>query len=444
MVALLVRSLTAFFLASNLDNAGWFPFGIYNLFDAQAQAVLDGGTSFFWIDDPSMTNAAIYPPGYPLWLALVYAISGTRSAYAVQVVQLVLDSLSVLLIVAIASQAFAWRAAVAAGSLAAVSPLLAFYGATPLADAPTSWIVLGGMWMLVRVVTTERLVWAILAGAMIGASCWFRANALFLGVGLAAIVVLCVRSGWQKKLLLSGAVVLGLVVVIAPVVVRNSLAFNAFVPTGLGVGTNLWEGIGETERASEFGAVYGDRELLEKERADLGLPDDDRVSLYWPDGVARDRARANKALTVIGAHPGWYAGVIARRTGNLIKYAGDDSGIYGSTGVNITPSKNLPAKWRVFPLTAIVTAIGWAQSMLRFIILPMMLLGIWLAMRQNWRVSAVLLAPVLYYLVVGSFLHTEIRYSLPAQALLFVFAGVAADWLLSKFRRLPIVAEQNA
>jgi hypothetical protein len=39
--------------------------------------------------------------------------------------------------------------------------------------------------------------------------------------------------------------------------------------------------------------------------------------------------------------------------------------------------------------------------------------------------SGLILAGVLYYLVIGSLIHTHIRYGLPMQALLTVFAAVA-------------------
>ena len=51
LLALVVRSLTAYFIGTHLDDAGWFPYGIYNIFDAQARGILDGTASAFWIAD---------------------------------------------------------------------------------------------------------------------------------------------------------------------------------------------------------------------------------------------------------------------------------------------------------------------------------------------------------------------------------------------------------
>jgi Dolichyl-phosphate-mannose-protein mannosyltransferase len=425
VLALVVRSLTAYFVGTHLDDAGWFPYGIYNIFDAQAKAVLNGSASAFWITDPSQTSVAIYPPGYSLWLAFLYGLGGMSTASGVQVVQTVLDSISVLIIVAIGANAFEWRVGLAAGTLAALSPLLAFYGASPLADAPTSWLVLAGVWMAVRAAKNSNFPWAIGAGLMIGASCWFRANAFLLTFILAAALPFYIRETRRKQMLVAAGMILGALIVTAPIVIRNSIAFQAFVPTGLGAGTNLWEGIGETERAAEFGAVYGDSQLLEKERVEQNLPQDDRVNLYWPDGVQRDRERMRKALHVVAADPVWYAGVMARRMSGLLKYAGEDSAIYGTTGINITAGKCLPPSLRFFPFTLIVTALGYAQSVLRYIILPLIIFGFWLAGRRDRRITILLAATIFYYLVFGASLHSEIRYSLPMQAILLVFAGVA-------------------
>lgn len=424
-----VRALTAQFIGAQLTNPGWFPYGIYAVFDEQARNILEGRASAFWIDDPSRTQAAIYPPGYPLWLAFIYALGGVQSAAAVQSVQCVLDALSVLLIVGIGVAAYGWRVGSAAGILAALSPLLALYGVTPLADAPTSWVVLCGVWMLLLAAKRRSIAWALCAGLLVGASCWLRANALLLAAWWSLGLLLFTLTGWRNKMRLSAAIILGAALAIVPVVVRNIIAFHAFVPVGLGTGTNLWEGIGETTRGAEFGAVFGDENLIERERTEMCLPTDAPLGLYWPDGVRRDRARARKALSVITAHPLWYAGVVARRMIGVLKFAGEPVAPYGSAGINVTSAKCLPQRWRGGALAFTVNALGMIQSVLRYILLPLMLYGVWLALRRDARITALILTTVLYYLLVGSLMHTEIRYGLPMQAVLFIFAGFAAHRL---------------
>ena len=435
-LAFTVRGLTAYFIHTHLSDPAWFQSGTYTVFDRQSQAILDGKASLFWIADPSRTDAAVYPPGFPLWLALIYKLTGDRSAAEVQKIQWILDSLSVFLIVAIGITAFGYRAGLAAGVLAALAPLLALSGATPLADAPTSWLVLGAVLLFLIAVKGTQLLAALAAGLVLGLSCWFRSNAVLLP--LFWIIALCFwKTVWRNRLEMGAALLIGFAVVLAPLVIRNAVAFGVFTPTGLGAGTNLWEGIGETERAQEFGAVFGDAELIEKERVELGVANDAHFDLYYPDGVARDRDRARKAFALIRAHPIWYAGVMLRRMIGVLKYAGTPSGYYGSSGINVTPQKCLPSTMQGGVLSLLVRILGMLQSVLRYLALPLMIVGIVLAFRSDWCLTLLVLSTIVYYLVVGSALHTEYRYGLPMQALLFVFAGVTVSELMRlMFRKL--------
>jgi 4-amino-4-deoxy-L-arabinose transferase-like glycosyltransferase len=424
-----VRGLTAYFIHEHLSDPGWFQSGTYTHFDTRARDILDGKASVFWIDNPLHTETAIYPPGYSLWLAFIYQLTGDRSAASVQRVQWVLDSLSVLLIVGISATAYDWRVAFAAGFLGALSPLLALSGAVPLADAPASWFVLSGVWLLLVSIKRKNLLLALTAGALVGVSCWLRGNALLLPL-FWAVTLLFVKDNWPRRISLSATVLLGMALIVAPLLVRNAVAFRVFTPTGLGMGTNLWEGIGETDRAAEFGAVFGDRALLEQERVQLGIPPDAPFGLYYPDGVKRDRERARKAIAVIRAHPVWYAGVMLRRMAGVLKFAGTPAPHYGSAGINVTGKKCLPANLQGGVLSWFVTALGMMQSVIRYSALPLMIVGISFAFKQDWRLALLLLSTVFYYLVIGSALHTEIRYGLPMQALLFIFAGLAISELI--------------
>ena len=424
-LAFSARALTANFLRAHLNDPGWFPYGIYGAFDAPAQDWLDHRASIFWIDDPSRTDRAVYAPGYSLWLALIYKLSGSRSPIVVQNIQWVLDSFAVLLVVVVGVTAFGWRVGLWAGAIAALWPLPAAYGVVPLADAPASWIVIAAAWMLLLAAKRKSFGWALGAGALIGVSCWLRANAMLLVLFWATAILLLVRASWRRRAWLSASVLVAAMLVIAPIILRNAIVFHAFVPTGLGAGTNLLEGIGETERgAKEFGAPSSDRDVIEQERAALNVPPGAAFDLYYPDGIQRDRARTRKAIAIIARHPFWYAGSVVRRVAAVLKYAGEPNGIYGSAGINITSKKCLPPQWQGGTFAFLVNVLGMFQSVLRFVLLPLMIVGVFLAFRLDRRVTALMLATVFYYLVVGSLMHTHIRYGLPMQALLTIFGGV--------------------
>ena len=429
-LAFSVRALTANFLRAHFDDPGWFQSGSYAVFDHQAQDILDHKTPAFWIDDPSRTDRIVYPPGYPLWMAFIYAVTGDRSPVSLQRVQVVIDSLAVLLIVGIGATAFGWKTGLLAGVMAALSPLLALSGATPNADAPASWLGLGAVWCLLLAARRQRIGYAIAAGSLLGLACWLRVNPLLLFVFWVGALMLFTKVGWRRKLVLSGVLAFSTLLIISPVVIRNLVVFYPQVaPTGLGIGWNLWAGIGETPRGAEFGAPCCDEQVIEQDRRALGLPPDAQLGLFFPHGIRRDSERGQKALAVIRSHPFWYAGVMAQRLCGHLKFAGRPAPNVGSAGFNVTGRKCLSPDHQGGPLAFGVTALGMIQSVLRYLALPLMLIGIAIGLRKDWRTAGLILATVFYYLLTLAVGHSEIRYGLPMQALLFVFAGVAVCWV---------------
>src|SRR5918993_4838495 len=163
LIAISVRVLTLQFMRAHLHDPSWFQTGSYAKFDRQARDILDGRQRLFWIDDPTRTDLVQYPPAFPALVALIYKVTGERSAYSVQIVLWFLDLiLSFLVIAGIAFSAFGWRAAVASSFLVALSPLFAMYAAFPSADIPTTWFVLGGAWLLL-LSFQRKSVWLALA-----------------------------------------------------------------------------------------------------------------------------------------------------------------------------------------------------------------------------------------------------------------------------------------
>src|SRR5215207_7777382 len=132
-----IRVFTLQFMRAHLNDPVWFQVGSYAKFDRQARDILDGKQKLFWIDDPTRTDLAQYPPAFPALVALIYKVTGDRSAYSVQLVLWFVDLiLSLLLIAGIAATAWGPRAAIAGGFVVALSPLFAMYAAYPSADVP--------------------------------------------------------------------------------------------------------------------------------------------------------------------------------------------------------------------------------------------------------------------------------------------------------------------
>jgi hypothetical protein len=365
-------------------------------------------------------------------MAAIYRITGNRSAVSIQWVQMVFDSLAVLLVVGIGVVAYGWAVGLVSGTLAALSPLLALNGVTPTADAPTSWLVLAGVLFLMLAATKRSVYFALAAGALLGLASWMRVNPLLLFVPWSIALFVFLPLARRAKLAVSLAVALATLVIIAPVIIRNLVVFYPEVaPTGLNVGWNLLAGIGETDRGAEFGAPCCDEQMIEQDRVAMNLPPDVPLGLTYPDGIRRDRDRGRRALAIIKSHPIWFAGVMAKRTWGHLKFAGKPSPYVGSAGINVTAPKTLPENRQGGVLAFAVNVLGAIQSVWRWLALPLMLVGVWLAFRQDRVATWLLLATVVYYVATLAIGHSEIRYGLPMQAILIVFAGVTVSQLPS-------------
>lgn len=419
-----VRALTWQFMRAHLVDPGWFQAGSYAKFDRQARAILDGEQNLFWIDDPARTDLAQYPPAFPAAVAFIYKVGGHRSAYAVQNVQWILDFLITFAVVTgTAISAFGWRPGIVASYVFAFSPVCALYGAYPSADVPSTWFVLGGCWLLVLAAQRTSVWLSLGAGALLGIACWFRVNPLYLCVGWPVALFLFTQAACRRRMILATAAFLGTALVIAPIVIRNYLVFPDFTPTGGTIGTNLWEGLGETELGRQHGFLYGDDKMVEHERQKMGLPPGALTDPQYPDGIRRDRERVRESLAFIRQHPVWYAGVMLGRMWGILKVAGDAVPYTGAAGINVTSGTSLQPKMQGGVLAFVVNVLGVIQSVARYLFLPMVVMGLVLALRADWRMSCLLLVTVLYYLVAGTSGHTEIRYVVPMHGLLAVFAG---------------------
>jgi 4-amino-4-deoxy-L-arabinose transferase-like glycosyltransferase len=354
----------------------------------------------------------------------------------VQTAQAILDTiLSFVLITGLAVTVFGWPTGMAASIFAALSPLLAMVGVAPSSDAPTTWFVIAALWLLLIAAKRGSVWWALASGIVLGAACWLRVNPLYLFVFWALPLFFFAHGGRRQRALLAGAVALGTIVMVSPIVIRNYLVFPVFTPTGGTIGANLWEGLGETELGRANGFAFGDDIMTERERVKLGVPADAPFEAMWPDGFKRERERTRESLAFIKQHPVWYAGVMLGRMWGMLKVAGQPVPYCGTSGINVSSRKCLSPARQGGVLAAVVNVLGMVQSVTRYALLPLVLIGCWFAARTNWPLTSLLLATIVYYLVPGTIGHAEIRYVLTLHWILPIFAGLAVVTLAALIRR---------
>ncbi len=329
--AILCASL--FLLASGVrllhwqDNRAAFeqgkilPAALIRGYEREADRILDQGSILFPKEtvDEGDARMIVHPPGYSILIAAM-TDKESRSHTRLRLFQILLDSFSTTLVFLIAVEFLPLAAAFIAGLMAALSPHLAYYSVWLTPESAAVLPVLLAVYLLLR--WRQRLISVAVAGVCVGLACWLRANCLLLAPFLAIMILLLFERG--KKLRAATVMIAASLAVIAPVTIRNYAVYGRFIPLSLGAGITLVEGIADYDTEERFGMPDDDRATLLKD-VKWHNREDYAGNLWSPDGVDRDRARFARGLSVIRSNPGWFLGVMLRRSAFMLRYNGSGS-----------------------------------------------------------------------------------------------------------------------
>jgi hypothetical protein len=423
-------------------------------YDEAALAVLAGdGALFPRHPDPARTGLLARPPGYALFLSTVYRLAG-RSFFEVQLLQNLLDAAGVLPLIVLGTLLGGEGVGLLAGLLYAVSPHLAVGSNLLTPDSLCPAVLLLGLLPLVGVPPGKAgIPRLVLAGLVLGAAAWLRPNWVLVGPALVPAILLVWRVPFPRAAL-AGIVPLVAALVVLPITLRNYVVFHAFVPISINGGLTLWEAIADAG-GQKYGARRGDKQVIEEEASRHHNP---RYAEWWaePDGIERDRERARRSLEIIRAHPFWWARAMARRMAGMLDYWTSPPPLVGRGEPLLLPEEQDPGGERESgfseraegappPLLedASCLAPGRAasvlripvrilQEILRVVVLPGVLLGVWVFARRDPGHAALLGTVPLYCLLTEAWALVEWRVVAAMHPCLFVFAGfgfaVLAGW----------------
>jgi len=354
-----------------------------------------------------------HPLGYPIMLSVIYRVAA-ESDTATQFLQLILDSFAAVIICLIAFALFPTPVGIIAGLMAAFAPQFSWNSILLLPDSLAALPILLAVFLITRTcqqsANRTRVLLILAAGALIGVSCWLRANALLLAPFMALLFLIVYKRGNRLRPAL--VLVAGAFLVIAPLTIRNAIAFGRFIPVSLGAGQTLIEGIADYNTDGTVGLPQTDMELIREEAETYQRPDYAN-SLFTPDGAARDRARLARGLAVIRARPFWFVSVMVRRAASMLRFERTPLPL---VSVDSAGGQRL-FQW---PLRAI------QKLFITAIFLPLSLIGAAILIYQRrLQTLAILLIVPCYYFCTQSALHTEYRYVLVIHYFLFVLAAVS-------------------
>lgn len=293
----------------------------------QAQRILDDGGILFPRNPVDRGDATLllHPPGYPILMTVTFEMfyeQGvgrplSQADSVLRVVQIVGDAASGVVIFLIATELFPVGVAIIAAMLCSFSPHFAYYSLMLGPDSLSILPILLAIYFIIRAIKRPRLVAIIVAGALVGLSCWLRSNALLLAPFLVIAFPLLFERG--RRLRYSLALISGAVAMIAPVMIRNWMVFHHFIPLSIMAGLNLVVGIADYDKEDRFGMPRGDADSALKDAEWYGRPD--YADMFWrPDGIERDQARFGRGLAVVRSNPGWFLGVMLRRMEFMLRY----------------------------------------------------------------------------------------------------------------------------
>lgn len=338
---LFILCFALFFLAFGVKLLYWQDYAISSInnlsalaYDTEAERILEGKGILFPTEKPVSGNAKllVHPPGYSILVAISFALFG-NSLLPLSFIHQIFDSLAVVVIFLIGLELFPLGVAITGSLLAAFSPHFAYYGLNASPESPSNLLLLLAILLLIKAIKFFYLRYIVLAGILVGLSCWLRPNALmltpFLGLLLLPFLTTKNRIPYLIALTISTALV------ISPITIRNFIVFNEFIPISIGVGANLLEGIADYDLENKFGFPKDD---LAVAQADVGIYNrPDYGTTQWsPDGLMREKNRVKRASEAIKNNPLWFFGVMLKRVGFMLSY-NDKSAAHWPLGTAIVP-----------------------------------------------------------------------------------------------------------
>jgi tetratricopeptide (TPR) repeat protein len=361
-------------------------------YDRWAQRLVQGG----WLRSEVFYQA----PLYPYALGLLYLLVG-HNLMIVRLVQAIVGSVACGLLCIAAGRWFGRRAGIASGVI------LACYGPALFFDSLLQKSVLDVfilcVVLLLIALEEERpsIIRATLLGVALGCLALTRENALiFLPIILAWLIWRGQR--WVPPV---AAVLVGTLVVVAPVVVHNRLAGGAWVVTTSQLGPNLYIGNSETAtgtyvalRRGRGNAAFEQQDATELAIRAVGRPlSPAEVSAYW----------SGRALEWIRTHPRRWLRLTAFK---LLLVANKQEAAD-------TEDLSTYADWS-WPLRLSNRVANFG------VLAPLGAFGLWLT-RRRWRQLWVLYALAPMYMVSVALFYVLDRYRYPLVPFLTVFAGAA-------------------
>jgi 4-amino-4-deoxy-L-arabinose transferase-like glycosyltransferase len=355
-----------------------------------------------WLGPPT---AYWKPPLYDYFLGVHHALFGS-ALWPARISQILLDGGSCILAFALARRLLSRRAGIAVAAVVGLWGPLIYFSSVHVSTSLVIFLELCVLLLAVRAQSEPSRVRWMDVGFALGLLATARAEALLLAPWLAGWLWLSLRRfARRERAEWVGMLAVGLVVILAPVSLRNALYARDPVLISANGGINLFIGT-EPQYRGVIGVRPGPEwELLMRAPTDLG---------YYTEGE-RSRYYVRKARALIASDPGRWVAQLARKLGHV--WHGRE--LPSNRDIYVSRSESFVLAWLLWSTPVLFFPFG--------LLAPLALVGMAISWGQR-RKSRFLIGLVAVHCAAMMLFFVTGRFRLAMLPVLVLFAAEAASW----------------
>ena len=191
----------------------------------------------------AMAATAWRPPGYPVFLSLIYDVFGP-SVRSATFVQTIMGGLTVVLLALLTAMLFGRLESIFAALIAAVYPGLVWLPRLLLSENLSLLLTVATLCTVALYLKSRNIWWLALFGFVAGLNTLVRGGNFLLPILIAiGLFVMSIRSGrreWRRFLVSLLPAVFAFFMILTPWTIRNYRVFHRFVPIATQEGLTLY------------------------------------------------------------------------------------------------------------------------------------------------------------------------------------------------------------
>ncbi|HUJ11616.1 MAG TPA: glycosyltransferase family 39 protein [Verrucomicrobiae bacterium] len=175
--------------------------------------------AYLWVTQHQYVNIS-YPPGYPIFLALIYALVG-RSWLVVRFLQAAIGAETCVLTYRLGTKLFTEREGIVAGFLLAIYPGHLFMSWRIMAETLYMLLLVLSVLLALEIAENPRPMQSLLLGVTVGCAQLVKSNLYIFPPMLVVWFIFAVHGRWKRRLQCLALLISGLVLVMMLTPITN-------------------------------------------------------------------------------------------------------------------------------------------------------------------------------------------------------------------------------